>query len=250
MEQVMLADMKEELEKIDMDNLKFDAIIQLKTWQREMHGLIDRTYQKRLQEIDTIVCERDEKIQQLENRLQTLKENDRQTMQNIKNSIDVLKSPINVVETIPESFQERIERTVQIRSILSNAKHELIDEDDLDDDEEDDDDEPVIVNFRKNEHRPNENVTVVEVTPATDSRVAKVFYSQPIQHALAVNLAKAIAHVGTIAATSTTTAAATTMAKTAVIATACGIGTVAYGVGRIAIGTTQKVWSLVFSSDN
>jgi len=121
-----------------------------------------------------------------------------------------------------------------------------------DDDDDDDDDEPVIVDIDRHEARTGNQVVIApQQSPATneEGRVSRVLNSQPVQHALAVGLVKTITQFGTIAATSTTTVAATTVAKTAIIATVCAVGTVAYGVGRIALGTTRKVWSLFVSSD-
>jgi len=110
----------------------------------------------------------------------------------------------------------------------------------------------VIVELGKHEGKEQIVVVVSTAPPATkqETRISKVFNSEPVQHALAVGLARTLTHVGTTAAATTATVAATTMAKTAIIATACGVGTVAYGVGRIAIGTTRRVWSLFASSDD
>lgn len=223
---------QEELEQIDVDSIKFDAILQLKIWQKKMHEMIDQTYQHRLHEINAIASDRLERIENIH------QHDDEQ----IHREIEQLKSNIRVIESIPENFAKRIERTIRID-----------DEEMIEVDAEDDDDEPVIVDIDRDETPHQDRVTVIfAAQPAVprESTASKVFNSQPVQHAIGVTLVKALTHVGTVAAASTTTVAATTMAKTAVIAAACGVGTVAYGVGRIAMGTTRKIWSLVVSSDD
>jgi hypothetical protein len=246
MEQSILAEVKDDLDHIDVDSLKFDAIIQLKAWQKKMHASVDRTYKNRLDEINGIASNRANEINDRRNRMQHFDRNDQHLVQQFKNQVDALKSDITVVESIPESFDRRIERTIRIHCPTEQHDDDVFEE-------EDDDDEPVIVDFERDHARTGDRVTVVvaAASPTTqpEGRVARVFNSQPVQHALAVSLVKTMAQMGTVVAASTTTAAATSMAKTAVIATACGIGTVAYGVGRITIGTTRKIYSLVFSSD-
>ena len=227
--------LREDLEKIDVDGLKFDAIFQLKTWHKKMHALIDETYQKRLQQINGIAADRLERIENI----------DLENGDHLEEEIDQLKSSICVIESIPDNFGKRIDRTIRIDD------DEMV-RVDADDEFEDDDDEPVIVDIADGQMKHEDRLTVVFATqPAAPAQsvASKVFNSQPVQHAIGVTLARALTNVGTIAATTTTTAAATTMAKTVVIAAACGVGTVAYGVGRIAVGTSKKLWSLVASSD-
>lgn len=249
MEQTILTEVEDDLDHIDVDSLKFDAIIQLKAWQKKMHASVDRTYKNRLDEINGIASNRTNEINDRRNRMQKFDRNDQHLVQQFKNEVNALKSDIGVLESIPESFDRRIERTIRIQYTDEQQ------DDDVFDDEAEDDDEPVIVDFEKDHAHTGNRVTVlVAAAPATgtthtEGRVARVFNSQPVQHALAVSLVKTLAQMGTIAAASTTTAAATSMAKTAVVATACGIGAVAYGVGKIAVGTTRKIYSLVVSSD-
>jgi hypothetical protein len=145
------------------------------------------------------------------------------------NEIDQLKSNIIVDQIIPENFHHLIERTIRVKR-------------------DDDDDDFVIID--KNEDKFGDQVIVVLSAPPTETRVSKIFNSEPVQQVLAVGLAQTLTHMGTIAATSTTTIAATTMAKTALLTTACGLGTIACGMGRMAMGTTKKICSLVVSSDN
>jgi len=249
----ILSELEEELNHIDIDSIKLDAIIQLKTWQKKMYSLINKTYKNRLHEIDSISANLANEIKEKQNQIENVQIRDRKTLIQLKNDIGLLKSNIKINESIPENFQHRIERTIHVSRETENQDEEIIDDDD--DDDVDDDDEPVIIDIDRHEFQAGDKVVLVAPSPEQSSmkheegRVSKVFNSQPVQHALAVGLVKTLAQMGTIAATSTTTAAATTMAKTAMIATICGVGTVAYGVGRIAMGTTRKVWSLVVSSD-
>ena len=249
MEQCSLAEIEDDLDHIDVDSMKLDAVIQLKGWQKKMHALVDQTYRSRLEEINGIASDRVGEIKDYRKRIQKVDRHDQQLVQQLKAEVEALKSDIAVLESIPENFNHRIERTVQIQSDAEQEDNDVFEE------EDDDDDAPVIVDFERDYGHHGDRVTVLvaaappSATPQPEGRVARMFNSQPVQHALAVSLVKAMAQMGTIAATSTTTVAATTMAKTAVIATACGIGTVAYGVGRIAMGTTRKIYSLVVSSE-
>ena len=250
MEQSAMHEVEEDLDRIDPDSIKLEAIIRLKVWQKKMLALIDKTYKSRLHEIDSISSNRTNEIREKQEQLHHVNANDANMVHQFKRDIDVLKSDIAVYEMIPENLQRRIERTIVIRSDGEQDDAELID----DDDEEDD--EPVIIDIDKSEARHGERVTVVMAASPpssathTESRVSRVFNSQPIQRALAASLVRTLTQITTVAAASTTTVAATTMAKTALIATACGLGTVAYGVGRVALGTTQRVWAFVVSSDD
>ena len=252
MEQSAMHEVEEDLDRIDPDSIKLEAIIQLKVWQKKMLALIDKTYKSRLHEIDSIASNRTNEIREKQTQVQHVNANDANTVRQFKRDIDVLKSDIGVFELIPENLQRRIERTIVIRSDGEQDDAELVD----DDDEEEDDDEPVIIDIDKSENRRGERVTVVmAASPSssatnTESRVSRVLNSQPVQRALAASLVRTLTQMTTVAAASTTTVAATTMAKTALIATACGIGTVAYGVGRVAVGTTQRIWTFAFSSDD
>ncbi len=249
MEKNLTSELEDELNHIDVDSIKLDAIIQLKTWQKKMYSLINKTYTNRMHEIDSIASNITNEIKEKQNQIQTCNANDQKTLHQLKNDVELLKSNIIIHESIPDNFDQRIERSIRVLRNDENHDEEFIDDDD------DDDDEPVIVDIDRHEARAGNQVVVVVAAPQQSSaanqegRVSKIFNSQPVQHALAVGLAKTFANMGTIAVTSTTTVAATTMAKTALIATVCGVGTVAYGVGKIAMGTTRKVWSIVFSSD-
>ena len=65
-------------EQIDFENKKLDAIIQLKTWQKQMFLAIDHVYTKRL------------------------------------NEIKELNSEIIIDQNIPENFQDLLERTIRL----------------------------------------------------------------------------------------------------------------------------------------
>jgi hypothetical protein len=240
----LISELEEELKHIDVDSIKLDAIIQLKTWQKKMYSLVDKTYKNRLSEIDSITSNITNEIKEKQNQIET---NDENALHQLKEDIESLKSNICIEQSIPENFDQRIERTIRVSHDAENEDEVIVD---------DDDDEPVIIDFDRHEGRHGEQVLVVvaasQQSPVANAegRVARIFKSEPVQHALAVSLAKTLANMGVVAATSTTTIAATTMAKTAIIATACGVGTVAYGVGRLAIGTTKKVWSLIVTSDD
>jgi chromosome segregation ATPase len=254
MEQNILSELEDELNHIDVDSIKLDAIIQLKTWQKKMYSLIDKTYKNRMHEIDSITTNLTNEIKEKQNQIENLQIHDKKIFHQLKNDIDSLKSNIKIDESIPENFEHRIQRTVRVTREEENHDEELVDVDD--DDVDDDDDEPVIVDIDRHDIRVGDKVVLVVAAPQQSSmrneegQVSRILNSQPVQHALAVGLVKTLTQMGVIAATSTTTAAATTMAKTAIIATVCSVGTVAYGVGRIAMGTTRKVWSFVVSSDD
>ncbi|CAF1318853.1 unnamed protein product [Adineta steineri] len=241
MEQNSVLELENELNNIDVDSIKLDAIIQLKTWQKKMYSLINKTYTNRMHEIDSIASNLTNEVKEKQNQFENCHIDDEKTVLQLKNDIDLLKSKINIIESVPDNFEQRIERTIRIVHNNENDDEEFVE----------DDDEPVIVEFDRHEVRAGNQIVVMAAAPVTkeEGRVSKVFNSQPVQHALAVGLAKTLANMGTVAATSTATVAATTMAKTALIATACGIGTVAYTAGRIAVGTTRRVWSFVVTSE-
>ncbi|UJR27893.1 hypothetical protein I4U23_009158 [Adineta vaga] len=249
MEQTSISELNEELNQIDVDSIKLDAVIQLKTWQKKMHSLINKTYANRMHEIDSIVSNTANEIKEKQNQIKHCQKNDQEILVQLKNDVDLLKSNIVIVESIPEHFEQRIERTIRIERHIPDD-----DEDEVFLGDDDDDDEPVIVDIDHHEMQSGNRILVVATAPTPvsanhEGTVSKIFNSKPIQNAIATGITNTLINMGTIAATSTTTVAATTMAKTALIATACGVGTVAYGVGRIAIGTTKKVWSLVVASD-
>jgi len=235
MENKLIFELDQQLTHFDIDNNKSDAIIQLKTWQKKMFTLIENIYLHRLNEIDTIALNITDEIKEKQNQLEQIQTNDKTTLLKLQHEIDQLKSNIIVDQIIPENFHHLIERTIRVKR-----------------DEDDDDDDFVIID--KNEDKFGDQVIVVLSAPPTtnnsETRVSKIFNSEPVQQVLAVGLAQTLTRMGTIAATSTTTIAATTMAKTALLTTACGLGTIACGMGRIAMDTTKKICSLVISSDN
>lgn len=243
-------EVEEALDRIDLDSIKLEATIQLKVWQKKMLALIDTTYKSRLHEIDSIASNRTNEIREKQQQLHHVNANDANAVRQFERDIDVLKSNIAVHEMIPENLQRRLERTIVIRSDDGQDDAELVGDD------AEEDDEPVIIDIDQSDGKHGERVMVViAASPPwsatnTESRVSRVFNSQPVQRALAASLVRTLTQMTTVAAASTTTVAATTMAKTALIATACGIGTVAYGVGRVAVGTTQRIWSFVVSSDD
>jgi hypothetical protein len=248
MEQHFHSELNEELNHIDVDSIKLDAVIQLRTWQKRMYGLIDKTYKNRLHEIDSMTDDITTEIKEKQKQIKKVNIHDEKIYLQLKNDIGLLKSNIQIDQSIPENFEHRIERTVRVLRQEEISDGEIID----DEDDDDDDDEPVLIDIDKHEARARDQLALVdERAPLThqDGRVSKIFYSEPVQRSIAIGIVKTLAQMGAVAATSTTTVAATTMAKTAMIAAACGVGTVAYGVGKIAIGTTRKVWSWAVSSD-
>jgi hypothetical protein len=251
MEQNLLSELEDELNHIDVESIKLDAIIQLRTWQKKMYSLIDKTYKNRLSEIDSITINLTNEIKEKQNQIENHQIHDQKILRQLKNDINLLKSNIQINESIPENLENRIERTVRVSRQEETEDDEVF----IDDDE----DEPVIVDIDQHEVQVGDQLVLVIASPEQspvkkeEGRVSKVLNSEPVQRAIAASLARAITQMGTTvatsAATSTATVAATTMAKTAIIATVCGVGTVAYGVGKLAMGTTRKVWSLVVSSD-
>jgi hypothetical protein len=217
-------DLEQQLTEIDIDSIQLDAVIQLKTWQKEMFSLIDKIYLIRLNEIDEIALNITHEIKEKQTQLeQQIKTNDKTILLKLQHEIDEFKSDIIINQTIPENFHHLLERTIHIKRAEN---------------QDDDDDDLVIIDIDENEEKIGELPTT-----NSESCVSKIFNSEPVQQALAISLAKTLTHMGTIAATSTSTIAATTMAKTALL-------TAAYGIGRIAMGTTKKVWSLVVSSNH
>jgi len=217
-------DLEQQLTEIDIDSIKLDAVIQLKTWQKEMFSLIEKIYLIRLNEIDEIALNITHEIKEKQNQLeQQIKTNDKTILLKLQHEIDEFKSDIIINQTIPENFHHLFEQTIHIKRAEN---------------QDDDDDDLVIIDIDGNEEKIGELSTA-----NSESCVSKIFNSEPVQQALAISLAKTLTHMGTIAATSTSAIAATTMAKTALLTTA-------YGIGRIAMGTTKKVWSLVVSSNN
>ena len=243
MEQNCISELDEELNHIDVNSIKLDAIIQLKTWQKKMYSLIEQTYRNRMYEIDSLSSDITNEIKEKQNQIRNLQTDDQTNRLQLKHDIDALKSNIIIHETIPENFHYRIERTVRVSRHDDDQNEEIID------------DEPVLVNIDSDEmqveNRIPSTVSVSRQSSMTngEGQILKVLNSPPVQHGLATGLTKTFVHIGTVAATSTTTVAATTMAKTALIATACGVGTLVYGVGKVTMGTTRKLWSLVASSD-
>jgi hypothetical protein len=252
MEQNFHSELNDELNHIDIDSIKLDAAIQLRTWQKHMYALIDKTYKSRLHEIDSIAEDINNGIKEKQKQLKTINIHDEKIYLQLKNDINSLKSNIQIEQSVPASLEQRIERTVRVSRKEADSDAEFVD----DEDEEDDDDEPVLIDIDQHEAQIREQAALAaepaERSPVKheEGRVSKIFYSEPVQRSIAIGVAKTIAQMGAVAATSTTTIAATTMAKTAIIATACAVGTVTYGVGKVAIGATQKVWSWAFSSDD
>jgi hypothetical protein len=216
MENKLIFDLKQQLTNIDIDSIKLDAIIQLKKWEKKMFSLIENIYSTRLNEIDEITLNIINEIKEKQNQL----EQDKTNLFKLQNEIDEFKTDIIINQTIPEDFHQLIEQTICIKR------------------DDDDDDDFVIIDIDKNEEK------FVEI-PLINSEncISKIFHSEPVQQALAVSLANALTRMGTMAATSTTTIAATIMAKKVLLTTA-------YGIGKITMGTTKKVWAFVISSND
>lgn len=236
MEQNFRSELSEELHEIDVESLKLDTVIQLRAWQKHMYALVDRTYKARLNDIDTIADQWTNEIEDTQKQIKNSKITDRKSYMQLKHDVDLLKSKIRVIESMPENLQTRIDQTVRVARETKT------------------DDEPVLVDFDDDDNEQMEMMEDADDEEAPEhheeqGRVSKIFHSEPVQRSIATGVVKAIAQIGVVTATSTTTVAATTMAKTAIIATVCGVGTVAYGVGKIAFGTTRRVWSWAVSSD-
>jgi len=84
MEENFHSDLEYELNQIDVDSIKLDAIIQLKTWQKKMYSLIDKTYKKRLHEIDSIATNLTNEIQEKQNQIQNIQIHDQKNFYSIK----------------------------------------------------------------------------------------------------------------------------------------------------------------------
>ena len=234
MEQNFRSELSEELHEVDVESLKLDTVIQLRAWQKHMYALVDRTYKARLNDIDTIADQWTNEIEEKQKQIKNAKITDRKSYMQLKHDVDLLKSKIRVVESVPENLQTRIDKSVCV-SREGNTE-----------------DEPILVDFDDDDEQMEMMENEDEEVPAhheEEGRVSKILHSEPVQRSIVTGVAKAIAQIGVVTATSTTTVAATTMAKTAIFATVCGVGTVAYGVGRIAFGTTRRIWSWAVSSD-
>ena len=233
MENKLLSELDEQLKRFDVDSQKLDAVMQLKLWQKKMSAAVEKVYLHRLNQIDTMASEIDEEVKRQETALKATRRNDTHALLKLQHQIDELEPEILVEHHIPENFQQLLERTIRVQDANASV--------------DDEDDDLVIVDIQK----PAEQVLVVLPSTATHSEttVSKLLTSEPVQQVIAVGLAKTLAAMGAMAATSTTTIAATAIAKTALLTTACGLGTVAYGMSRLAMGTSRKVWSLVISSD-
>jgi hypothetical protein len=238
MENKLIFELEQQLTDIDIDSIKLDAVIQLKTWEQSFFSLIEKIYVSRLNEINSIASDITNEIHEKQTQLEQINIKDKTALLELQNEIDQLKSNIIINQTIPDDFHHLIERTIRIKR---------------DENHDDEDDDFVIIDIDKNEPKTGEQLVIVLAPPPpnnSESCVSKILHSEPIQQALTAGLIHTLTHVGTVAATSTTTIAATTMAKTALLTTACGLSTMAYGMGMIALGTTKKVWSLVIKSDN
>jgi hypothetical protein len=226
MENKLIFDLEQQLTNIDIDTIKLDAVIQLKTWQKKMFSLVEKVYLTRLNEIDEIALSIINEIKEKQNQLeQQIIINDKTILLKLQHEIDELKSNIIINQTIPDNFHHFIEQTIHIKRDNENQ-------------DDDDDDDLVIIDIDENEGK------IIELsTTNSESRISKIINSEPVQQALAISLSETLTRIGTVAATSSTTIAATAIAKTALLTTA-------YGIGRIAKGTTKKVWSLVTSSND
>ncbi|CAF1221167.1 unnamed protein product [Adineta steineri] len=235
MEKNLIFELEQQLNNLDIDSNKVDAIIQLKIWQKKMFSLIEKIYLNRLNEIDTIALNITNEIKDKQNQLENIQINDKTTLLKLQHEIDQLKSDIIIDQMIPENLYHQIERTIHIKR---------------DENQDDDDDDLVIIDIENNEEKNEKHIKVVlssSTTTNSENRVSKIFKSEPVQQALTIGLTQTLTHMGTMAATSTTTIAATAIAKTALLTTAGGIGAMAYGIGRVAAGTTIKLWSFVNS---
>jgi len=232
MENKLIFDLEQQLTNIDIDTIKLDAVIQLKTWQKKMFSLVEKVYLTRLNEIDEIALSIINEIKEKQNQLeQQIIINDKTTLLKLQHEIDELKSNIIINQTIPDNFHHFIEQTIHIKRDNEN--------------QDDDDDDLVIIDIDENEGK------IIELsTTNSESRISKIINSEPVQQALAISLSETLTRIGTVAATSSTTIAATAIAKTALLTTACGLGTMVYGLGILAIGATKKAWALVITSDN
>lgn len=203
MGKVLRSELEEYFARTDLHSVRSKAIVQLKSWEEKMFILIERTYATRLNEIDSMILNR--------------------------NEIEEFNSNIIMKETIPEDFHRLIEQTIHIQ--------------------EDDDDDFVMISDQKDHPQDARRTLISSTSPSIslsdrESRASKIFHSEPVQHVLTVGLTQALSHAGTMAATSTPAIAAAVMAKTFLFGTVCGMGTLAYGMGKVAMGTTQRVWSL------
>jgi hypothetical protein len=81
MENKFIFDLEQQLTNIDIDSIKLDAIIQLKTWEKNMFSLIEKIYSSRL------------------------------------NEIDEFKTNIIINQIIPENFYHLIEQTISIKRV-------------------------------------------------------------------------------------------------------------------------------------
>jgi len=84
MEENFHSDLEYELNQIDVDSIKLDAIIQLKTWQKKMYSLIDKTFKNRLHEIDSIATNLTNEIQEKQNQIQNIQIHDQKNFYSIK----------------------------------------------------------------------------------------------------------------------------------------------------------------------
>ncbi|CAF0937255.1 unnamed protein product [Adineta ricciae] len=236
MENKLLLDLNEQLKSIDVDSKRLDAIIQLKAWQKKMTSLIEQIYSNRMNDIDIMAANIEEEIKEKQSELERTRKKNTHTLLKLQHQIDELKPNIIVEQQIPDNLHELLERTIRVQC-----------------DDVSIDDDLVIIDIHKHEEKSSEKIYVVlphSTANKPENPVSKLLTSEPVQQALAVGIVKTLTHVGTIAATNTTTVAATTMAKTALLTTACGLSTIAYGMAAIALGTTKKVCSFVLSSNS
>ncbi|CAF1487904.1 unnamed protein product [Adineta ricciae] len=236
MENKLLLDLNEQLKSIDVDSKRLDAIIQLKAWQKKMSSSIEQIYSNRLNAIDIMAANIEEEIKEKQSALERTRKTDTHTLLKLQHQIDEFKSNIIVEQQIPDNLHELLERTIRVQC-----------------DDISIDDDLVIIDIHKHEEKSSEQIYVVlphSTVNKPENPVSKILTSEPVQQALAVGIVKTLTHVGTIAATSTTTVAATAVAKTALLTTAGSLSTLAYGMTAIALSTTKKVCSFVFSSNS
>ena len=104
----------QQLTDIDVENIKLDAVIQLKSWQRKMSALIDKTYSNRLYEINAMTLDITNEIKEKQYEIEQVNSNDKTTLLQLQEEIDEFKSNINIHQCIPDDFQQIIERTIRV----------------------------------------------------------------------------------------------------------------------------------------
>ncbi|CAF1148555.1 unnamed protein product [Didymodactylos carnosus] len=218
------------LHSYDVDNEKLQAIIDLKRWKKTMLTMIENTFETKMHEIETITND-------LKNELNKFKETKTDEINKLQKTIDQLRNNHKQNEATVQHIHADLESlTREIESFRCDVVIRSITEDENFD---------TSINVIKpvNVGCDVKDKELKNDLETKDKRIVSKVVTNGSH--LAIGLAKTLVTHCTTTAVGTSTLAAASMAKTAAVATVCGVGVAAIGLGKVAARTTRGVMSLL-----